>query len=126
MKQLYHHYDKWEDVKNGILDNEFNEIETEALTFKAKELLCDSKEFYKVALEVIRNWVYSSEQHLSNRSRNRQAWIGQASCCYKYKIPEHITKYAWRLMTKEEQDKANYIADGIINLWEKQNAKKLS
>ena len=113
MKRIFHHFSKWEDTKNGILESNFNEKETEELTKKSKELLCNSEEFYKVALKVIKNWIYSSEQHLSNRSRNRQAWIGQASCCYKYKVPEHITKYAWRLMTKEEQDGANYIADGI-------------
>ena len=126
MNQIFHHHSKWEDVENGILDNGFSELETEKLTMKAKSLLCNSNEFYKVALSVITRWVYASEQHLSNRSRNRQAWIGQASCCYKYKVPEHMTKYAWRLMTLEEQKEANSVADEIIKLWEKKNAKKIS
>jgi len=126
MKQIYHHFSKWEDTRNGILKNGYNEKETEELTFMAKSLLCNPKEFYKIALKVIKNWIYASEQHLSNKSRNRHAWIGQASCCFAYGVPEYITKYAWRLMVKEEQDKANDIADKIISLWEKQNAKKLS
>ena len=122
MKQIYHHYSKWEDVKNGILKNGFDEKTTEELTQMAKSLLCDSDEFYKFAKKVINEWEYASEQHLSNKSRNRQAWIGQATCCYRYGVPEYITKYAWRMMTKEEQDEANYIADGIIKLWEERNA----
>lgn len=126
MKQLYHPYHLWEDVKAGILGEDFTEKQTEKLTFKAKKLLCNPEEFYETAVKVISNWKYASQQHLSNKSRNRQAWIGQASCCYKYKVPEHITKHAWRLMTKEEQDEANYIADGVIALWEKQNAKIIS
>ena len=126
MKQLYHPYQLWEDTKNGIHVTEgFTEKQTERLTIKAKKLLCNPKEFYKTALNVIRNWKYASEQHLSNKSRNRQAWIGQASCCYKYKVPEHITKYAWRMMTLEEQDTANHIADVIIKKWEEKNAKKI-
>lgn len=125
MKQIYHPYHLWEDTKNGILNKNFNEIETENLTQQARELLCDEKEFYFIAWNVITKWVYASEQHLSNEHRNRQAWIGQASCCYKYKIPEHITKYAWRLMTLEQQEKANKVADKIISLWEKQNAQKI-
>jgi len=125
MNRIYHPYNLWEDVENGILKNGFNELETEELTEKAKSLLCNSKEFYEVAKKVIENWIYSAEQNLSNTSRNRQAWIGQSSCCYKHKVPEYITKYAWRLMTKEEQDEANKIADKIIKLWEEKNAKKI-
>ena len=126
MKRIYHHFSSWEDCKSGILKTNFDEIQTEKLTIKAKQLLCSPKKFYEVALEVISKWIYSSEQHLSNKGRNRQAWIGQASCCYKYKIPEHITKYAWRMMTKEQQKEANAIADDIIKLWEERNAKELS
>ena len=122
MKRIYHHYNLWEDCKNGILENNFSELEEEELTIKAKELLCDKEEFYKIALKVITEWKYSSEQNLSNTSRNRQAWIGQASCCYKCKVPEYITKYAWRLMTFEEQEQANRIADKIISIWEDKNA----
>lgn len=126
MKQIYHNYLLWEDVKNGILEDNYNEYETEDLTFKAKELLCSPEDFAEIATRVIKNWKYASEQHLSNKSRNRQAWLGQASCCYKWRVPEYITKYAWRMMTKEEQDKANHIADLIIKAWEEENAEKLS
>lgn len=122
MKQLFYNYILWEDVKNGILKDDYNEKETEKLTLKAKSLLCNSKEFLKIGLKLIKEWKYSSGQHLSNLSRNRQAWIGQASCCYKYKVPENITKYAWRLMTLEQQNKANRIADIIIKKWEYENA----
>lgn len=126
MKQIYHHYSLWEDVKNGILEEKYNEYETEDLTLKAKALLCSKEDFAEIATKVIKNWKYASEQHLSNISRNRRAWLGQASCCYKWGVPEYITKYAWRMMTKEEQDNANYIADLIITAWEEENAKKIS
>lgn len=126
MKQIYHPYTLWEDVKAGILKNDFTEKQTEKLTLKSKKLLCNSEKFWEIGKKVIREWRYSSEQHLSNLSRNRQAWIGQASCCYAFGVPEHITKYAWRLMTKLEQDEANYIVNGLIKLWEEKNAKIVS
>jgi hypothetical protein len=74
---------------------------------------------------MVSEWIYSAEQNLSNSSRNRQAWIGQASCCYKYGVPEHITKYAWRLMSFEQQHKANQIANKVIKIWEDVNAEKI-
>lgn len=125
MKRIYNHYSTWEDWKSGILETNFNEKDTELLTYKAKSLLCNPKEFYNIGIKVISEWVFSAEQNLSNSSRNRQAWIGQACCCYKYKVPEYITKYAWRLMTFEQQEEANAIADDIIKLWEEKNAKKI-
>ena len=122
MKQIFHPYNLWEDCKNGILKKGFSEKEEERLMEKAKTLLCNPKKFYKVGLLVISNWKYSSEQNLSNKSRNRNAWIGQASCCYAYNVPEYITKYAWRMMTLEEQKEANAIAQDIILLWEEKYA----
>lgn len=83
MKQIFHPYHLWEDVKGGILENGYNEIETEELTLKAKKLLCNPDEFYIIGLRVLDSW---------------------------------------RLMTKEEQDKANKIADKLIKLWEGKNA----
>lgn len=125
MNRIFHPYYLWEDVTNGILNSNYNEQEEEIFTNKAKQLLCNTDEFYNVGLQMLREWKYSAEQNLSNRARNRQAWIGQASCCFACQVPEHITKYAWRLMTEEEQSRANSVADKIINLWEKEYAKEI-
>jgi len=124
MSRIYHPFWLWEDVKNGILEDK-SEIEEELSTI-VRDLLSDSKLFYKTAKKMVKDWKYASEFHLSNRARNRQAWIGQASCCYLYKIPEKITKYGWRLLSFEQQIEANKVADRIIIEWEKENAKKIS
>ena len=125
MNRIYHHYSLWEDCNNGILKNGFSEKETEKMTQQAKKLLSNPKKFYYTAFRVIQEWEFASEQQLSNKGRNRRAWLGQASCCYKYNIPEYITKYGWRMMSKEQQDSANLVAEKIIRLWETQNAKKI-
>ena len=126
MKQIFHPYNLWEDCNNGILEKGFKEKKEEEMTQKAKKLLCNQDKFFKVGVAMVKKWKYSSEQHLTNPQRNRQAWIGQASCCYEYGIPEHITKYAWRLMDLKEQEEANSIADKIIELWEEEYAKEIS
>lgn len=122
MDRIYHPYYLWEDVNNGILKEDFSQKEIELLTNKAKSLLINSELFYNTALKVICNWKYSSEQQLSNIQRNRRAWLGQASCCYKYKIPEFITKYAWRMMAESEQNEANKVAEDVITIWEQKYA----
>lgn len=122
MTRIYHPYWLWEDYKNGMYEIEGNltETQTEELTEKAKELLCNSTLFEYVALQVITKWKHAAEVNLTNPSRNYQAWIGQASCSYYWKCPEYITKYAWRLMTTEQQAEANRVADKVFAEWKKQ------
>lgn len=127
MKRVYHPYWKWEDYKNGLYNNiedAFTEQETEFLANLAKELLCDSEAFNFVASKVISEWKFAAEENLTNDSRNRQAWIGQASCCYALFVPEFITKYGWHLMTPEQQTEANRVADSVIAKWESRQGEK--
>jgi hypothetical protein len=119
MKQIFHPYWLWEDYKYGLYNMEKqSEKEMMHIAVKCKNLLCAKKQFELTALQVISKWKISAEVNLSNKARNRQAWIGQASCCYFLKAPEHITKLGWRLMDSTQQKEANRIADRIINIWE--------
>ena len=128
MMRIFHPYWLWEDFNAGLytLMGHWTEQQEEEMVEKAKALLCDSQLFRKVALEVIAKWKHAAEVNLTNPSRNKQAWIGQASCCYHFGVPEYITKYAWRLMTPEQQLEANQVADSVIQVWEtKGYAKKI-
>jgi hypothetical protein len=121
MKQIYHPYWNWEDYKAGLYQNfedNYDEQETYRLATKARDLLADSILFKDTALTVIAEWKIAAEVNLSNIARNRQAWIGQASCCYVFGIPEFITKYGWRMLTPEQQLAANKVADEVILQWE--------
>lgn len=118
MERIYHHYETWEDYHNGLYNmDQVNDIEI--LVGKCADLLKNCDAFYNVMIDVVKNWRKSSEVNLTNISRNRQAWLGQSSCCYKFNAPEYVTKLAWRTLTKDEQDKANKTADRIIYEWEK-------
>jgi len=115
IKRIYHHYEKWEDYLNGMYrmkyDNEPELIE------KAKSILCNPPLFMEVAKEVINNWRIATDVNLSNESTNRNAWIGQASCCYKYSVPELVTRKAWGELQPVERKQANDVAEKILNHW---------
>lgn len=118
MKRKYYHYRIWEDHKAGLYNLDLID-NPEDLIRKSAELLKNTKLFYETMLKVISQWKNATEINMTNTSRNRQAWLGQASCCYLYGSPEYITKIAWRKLTKEKQEEANKTADKIINRWEK-------
>lgn len=119
MKRIYHHYLKWEDYLNGLYS--MDQVDNiEEIVGKCADLLKNCDAFYLVMLNVIKDWSISAEVNMTNISRNRQAWLGQSSCCYKFNAPEYVTKIAWRGLTKEQQDKANDTADIVIYEWEKE------
>lgn len=119
MKRIWHNYNLWEDYKNGMYNTNFklSEKETEEMTNKAIKLLTNSEKFYQVAKEMIESWKIAAEVNLTNHSRNHESWIGQASCSYADKIPEYITKYAWRMIKMSEQLEANMVAQKVIDEW---------
>ena len=49
---------------------------------------------------------------------NRIAYLGQAACCLFFGIPSTITMEAWSLVSKENRDIADSIAEKIIKSWE--------
>jgi hypothetical protein len=72
---------------------------------------------------MILSWPISANVNLSHTSRNRQAWIGQASCCFNHGANERSTKIAWRQLRIKQQIKANLTADKVIVQWERNYIK---
>lgn len=68
---------------------------------------------------VVHSWEIAAEQNLTNLARNRQAWLGQAACCFVHGAPEYLTKIAWGELTEDQQKNANIVADSVIQTWEK-------
>ena len=123
MKQIFAHYLKWEDYQNGMYTLD---LPIESNILKGVYLLSNEDLFYSVALEVINNWAVSSSVNLTSPSVNKQAWIGQASCCYKYGNNELTTRKSWALLTDIQKYKANNIADKIINIYENKTKRLYS
>lgn len=120
MKQIYKQYHLWEDYKNGMYDLfEASDIEIQ----KGVSLLSNTDLFFNTCLEILDNWVISCDVNLTNLSINRKAWLGQASCNYKYKLNELAVRKCWALLSNEQRYKANIVADKIISIYEAKNKK---
>ena len=120
IERIYHPYDSWEDFKNGMykttcyMDPQPLITECEDM-LKCKEYLWESMNY------VTHHWKLASQHNLTNMHRNRQAWIGQAACCFAHGAPEYITKLAWNNLNPSEQDVANKVADEVIQDWEEKH-----
>lgn len=119
MKRIYSVFTDWEDYQNGMYSGSIDNVDY--LLPKAVDLLSDDNLFFEKALEMILNWKVCTDYNLSNTGLNRRAWIGQATCCYVYKVPEIITRLAWSELSEQTQIKANFAANRIIKIYEKRN-----
>lgn len=121
-KQIFHHFSKWEDYKEGFYNSTCENIQ-EHIEESVKLLSCQET-FFKYASMVIENWVFSCEQNLTDPSLNKIAYIGQSACCYANKTPAFVTRLAWGYIQEEDQIKANKTAKKILNKWKEKQILK--
>lgn len=126
MKQVYEHYEKWEDYRAGMFALS-DILDKDKKVIGAINILSDPAEFYNVLQKVLSEWPTASAVNLTNRGQNRRAWLGAAACMYRHKTPEYLTRIAWNLLNKDIQDAANRTADKVIMEYETQqpNAQTL-
>lgn len=122
MKRIFHHYIKWEDYQNGMYNNS---PETLEIIQKAVEVLSTPSICESAMKRVVSEWEYATEFNLTNSGCHRP-WLGRSACCIYYGITENITRIAWWQLTSDQQNKANEIADIIINNWREQHIKKFN
>lgn len=117
MNRIYHTWDKWEcypagffeaSAPDGLTDDQCLEI--------YKNFLLDIDEFKRIMRLIIKEWKFSCEHNLTNERMNRIAWMGQASLCYKYKIPARY-RGGYHLLTDEQKRDADLAALEVINEW---------
>jgi len=113
MDQFYKEYYYWEDYINGMYEFP-NQKDINTHVNNALKVLRDNNLFLDTCKSVVEKWVISTKVNLTNRQCNRKAWLGQASCSYKYKVPEICTRIAWSRLSVKEQTEANEIAEKII------------
>jgi hypothetical protein len=118
MKQIYINYLEWEDYQNGMYETS-NKIDKEKMIESCIDLLSNPEEFYSVCINLCKDWKNSTDVNLSNVMQNRKAWLGAAACCYKYNIPEFITRLAWSKIDCKNQYRANNVANKIIKEYER-------
>lgn len=117
IERVYHSYDKWEDYKNGMYEKTCY-MDDHSMIVACRETLACPELLWECMQFVSHQWIHASEHHLSNTNRNRQAWLGQAACCLMDGAPEYITKLAWHSLSDKQRERANQVADEVINEWE--------
>ena len=120
MEQIYIEYEKWEDYLCGMY-NSNDVFDKDKKVIESINLLSNTNDFYETCQTILIEWKNASDVNLSNRNQNRKAWLGAAACMYKCKAPEYLTRIAWGLLNKDVQDKANKIAEKIIQEYETKN-----
>lgn len=116
MKQIFHHYKKWEDYKNGMWRKVSLSEEQNFLSI-AIEFTGDHLKYGAAMIRVINEWPISCEHNLTDNSINQKAWIGHAACSLQINCPEYITRMAWHHLTEDQQNKANKMAELAIIKW---------
>jgi hypothetical protein len=121
MEQVYEHYEKWEDFKNGMYC--LTSLKDEQQIIKAKKILSNTKLFKQVLEELIIKWPVSTAVNLTNKSINRRAWLGAAACSFKYGVTEVNTRNAWAELNDLQRFEANTVAEIIIKIYEEKNTR---
>lgn len=123
MKQLFHHYERWEDWQAGSYA--LRSADPRGQRAAAVALLGDAGAFSDAARAMLPEWAYAAEVNLTNGAVNQRAWLGQAACCYDHDAPEFIVREAWSMLTPEQRHAANRVADQIIAEWRADRAETL-
>ena len=113
--RIYHPYWMWEETDNNMWGTVPNRAE---MLEWAVDFTGDHERYGAAMMSVVNEWRFSCEHNLTNLTQNRKAWIGHAACAYAAKCPEDIVRQAWSHLTKEQQVKANGVADLAIQHWE--------
>lgn len=115
------YWNRWEDWLAGMYGTE----STVANVRAARGLLCDPDAFMEAAREMVREWPTAAVHNLTHLWTGRNAWVGQATCCYSLNITGTATREAWGSMTLDQQRAANEVATQVRIEWERRDVQTL-
>ena len=119
MEQFYITYEKWEDYNNGMYCLTVGRDEYQII--RAKSILSNPEKFKEILFRLIDQWPISTKVNLTNKSINRNAWLGAAACSFEYGVTEINTRHAWAELNDIQRYKANEVADLIVKHYEREN-----
>ena len=108
----------WEDYNAGLYATTFSPTGEAA----SLALLCSPEAFREAAREMVREWPNAARHNLAHMWSGRNAWVGQATCCYAHQATAVETRQAWGRMSNEQQRAANLVARDVRAEWEKGQA----
>ncbi len=110
-------WSEWEDYKAGLYAPTSSALAGAA----SLALLCDPDQFRETAREMLREWPNATVQNIRHMWSGRNAWIGQATCCYAHGATSLDTRDAWGQMSNDQQRAANLVAREVRDEWERGN-----
>jgi hypothetical protein len=116
LKRKYYNYKLWEDIKHGMYKVPEDKNKQELID-KAQLLLSQPYALFKAMKHCTTTWKISCQVNFTNPSCNHQAWLGQAACCFKHRVPENLVREAWNKLQPDQQIAANTVADILILDW---------
>lgn len=116
IERVFRHHDQWEDHKAGMYAVRYDDPAAGAEL--ARVLLADVFALEAAMSAVCREWPVATEVNLTHVTSNRQAWLGQAACCFACGVPDDVTKQGWHRLSGMQQAAANAVADQVIAEWE--------
>ncbi len=111
-------WDLWEDYCAGLYSTQSVDAARRA---DSARLLADPGGFAEVAREMLREWPNAARQQLSHMWSGRNAWLGQAACCYAHGATAADTRAAWGTLSNRQQSEANAVARQVRIAWERES-----
>ena len=115
LPRVYHPVSHWEECDFNMWGDCDDREETLNL---AIDFTGDHERYGHYMVRVTNEWPISCENALTDHHLNRRAWLGHAACALYGRIPEDVTREAWRHLSNEQQLLANNQASKAIRDWE--------
>lgn len=93
---------------------------------QAVEFTGNAQLYGKAMMRVLDEYEIACQHNMTEPAMNHQAWIGHAAAYLERGFPEYVTREAWGLLTQQQRDEANAMADRAINEWHERHAQKNS
>jgi hypothetical protein len=106
----------WEDYQAGMYGRAEG-ADARDLIDSAVELLTSPVAFTDAMHGMLAAWPTAAEHYLTRPGSKSRAWLGAAACMWRFQVPEHCTRVAWRVLTPGQQDAANAAADSVRETW---------
>ncbi len=100
---------EWEDYAAGMYAPDV----TEEMVDESARLLGKPAEFHAAAASVIAAWPVAARHNLDHMWTGRNAWLGQAACCFAHQATSAATRVAWGLISPDSQRRANAVATTV-------------
>lgn len=117
MSRIWINYNQWEDYKAGLYSKNKQDESVYEMTKKMFEV---PAVFFELAMQMVSLWPNSADHNLSYFKSNRRSYIGQATACFYSGANIVTTCKVWEKLTQEQRDKANMIADLVIEYYDQE------